>query len=71
MMRYRCRECDEPFDELVKCHGDRSMYHGVPESSTYYGCPHCKSEFFDDMEELERLEEEEDEPNEDPLEGTF
>lgn len=69
---YRCRECNEPFDELVKCHGDRSEYWGAPGSDTYDGCPFCSSEFFDDLDDLEdEGEVEEDESDEDPLEGTF
>lgn len=67
---YKCSECDKLFDEPGHFYLSGEFW-GAPFTEKIPCCPYCESEFFVDVDELERLEEEEDEPNEDPLEGTF
>ena len=48
---YRCDGCKRKFDTPISYQGDCEIYYGRPTYDYYDGCPYCKSEDIEEIEE--------------------
>ena len=53
MSNYKCNECDSEFDELGSYKENIGEYWGIPVYETFYCCPHCKSDDYEEVDENE------------------
>lgn len=52
MAYYKCNECEAEFDEPDSYRECMGEFWGAPAYQTFYVCPVCKSEDFDEKREV-------------------
>lgn len=55
---YKCNCCGREFDEPDSYEENMGDFHGMPAYQTFYICPYCKDDDFEEVEEVEEGEEE-------------
>lgn len=50
---FKCNDCNYVFEEPQKIRESRGEYWGAPCWETWYVCPNCKSNDYDEVKEQE------------------
>ena len=53
MSNYRCNDCGKEFDEAGSYEEYMGEFWGAPAYETFYICPYCKSDDFEEVKEME------------------